>query len=207
MVLLTVLALLVSMAPMAMAQEGDTATLTVVHNIESVPPVDVYVNEVANGTAVISALLFGDSVTLEVPAGEYTFFVTPAGALGPILLEADFTLEAGESYTIEATLDNEGNPVLAAVEPAAEATEEPMAEETEEPMAEETEEPMAEATEEPMAEETEEPMAEETEEPMAEETEEPMAEETEESMAEETEEPMAEETEEPMAEETEEPMA
>jgi hypothetical protein len=82
---------------------GETATIRVVHLSPGAPAVDIFAN--GDGAApVVDALAVRNSITLEVPAGEYEFAVAADGS--PIE-EAVFSVpklayEAGKAYTVVA---------------------------------------------------------------------------------------------------------
>lgn len=85
--------LLAGSAPAAAG--GHEAKLRVAHASPDAPNVDIYVD----GTAVIEDLPFGEVTGyLEVPAGEYTIAVKPAGGDKAVFGPVDVALEA-EDYT------------------------------------------------------------------------------------------------------------
>lgn len=83
----------------ASAQEG-TARVRVIHASPDAPAVDVFVD----GNAVLTSVAFpAISDYLEVPAGERSFAVAPAGqGESAAVIETTQTLAAGEAYTIAA---------------------------------------------------------------------------------------------------------
>ncbi len=76
------------------------ARVGVVHASPDAPAVDV---RLADGTALISNLAFGEAVELDVAAGTYDLIVTPAGDPSTVVLDlAGTTLEAGNYYDVYA---------------------------------------------------------------------------------------------------------
>ncbi len=76
------------------------ARVRVVHASPDAPAVDILVND----AAVFQNLPFeGISAFAEVPAGTYNVKVVPAGALTPVVFEADLDLAAATDYTVIAT--------------------------------------------------------------------------------------------------------
>lgn len=81
------------------------ANVRAIHLSPDAPGVDVLVND----NIAISDLEFGsDSGFTTVPADKYNFKVIPANSNGPIVIQADLTLEKRKDYTIVAvnTLDS-----------------------------------------------------------------------------------------------------
>lgn len=85
-------------AVLAVDAVGD-AELKVLHGSPDAPPVDVLVND----EVAIAGLSFGTfSGTASLPAGDYNVKVVPAGLSEPVVIDADVSLEPGESYTVVA---------------------------------------------------------------------------------------------------------
>jgi hypothetical protein len=102
-------ALMVLAPAAAMADSHDgNAEVVVVHGVPGLE-VDVLVN----GEAAIEGFNFGDTVTTELPAGDYELAVAAAGTTDAILT-ADASVEAGVSYTVAAYLQEGGEPTLGA---------------------------------------------------------------------------------------------
>lgn len=93
----------------ALAQES-TGTVTVIHGVPGVD-VDVYVN----GDLTLPDFA-PDTVTdpLELPAGDYTIDIRPAGApeSDPPIIAGSATLPAGANVTLIAHLEADGTPTL-----------------------------------------------------------------------------------------------
>lgn len=75
------------------------ADLRVVHASANAPAVDIFAN---NGAApAIANLAFPDFTDyLNLPAATYNFKVTPAGAVTPVVIDADVTLANSKAYTL-----------------------------------------------------------------------------------------------------------
>ena len=81
------------------------AKLRVIHGASAAPNVDVYLvaselNGIGNATPVLTNVPYREnSDYLEVTAGDYDVYVTPAGGSNPVIEVQDITLEAGGVYT------------------------------------------------------------------------------------------------------------
>lgn len=99
----------VGLAPAAQAQDA-TGTVTVIHGVPGVD-VDVYVN----GEPTLEGFT-PETVTdpLELPAGDYTIDIRPAGAdpASDPIITGSTTLPAGANATLIAHLDAAGTPTL-----------------------------------------------------------------------------------------------
>jgi len=74
--------------------------LRVVHASPDAPNVDIVVND-GFAAPLVSDLPFGDFAGfVEVPAADYNVKVVPAGAMTPVVINADLTLEASENYSV-----------------------------------------------------------------------------------------------------------
>lgn len=81
------------------ANTGDPR-VRVVHASPDAPAVDVLVND----AVAFAAIPFQDiTAYAALPAGTYNVKVVPAGATGPVVIEADLDLMAGTDYTVIAT--------------------------------------------------------------------------------------------------------
>jgi hypothetical protein len=109
---------LFGLAGAAAAQEGEDATVTVVHDIEDLDPVAIAVD----GTIAVESLAFGESAgPLPLEAGTYFVEVFDAdGTDGDALLEAELVLDAGVNYTVTATVVD-GTPQLVVEDDSEEA--------------------------------------------------------------------------------------
>lgn len=94
------LLLAVAALPSASQAQSAQARVRVMHASPDAPSVDVYVN----GSKVLSDVpFFTVSGFIAVPAGEYRFQVTPAGAgLESAVIDATATLAGGQDYTVAA---------------------------------------------------------------------------------------------------------
>ncbi|MHC3437618.1 DUF4397 domain-containing protein [Natrialbaceae archaeon A-gly3] len=77
--------------------EPDTARVRAVHAAPDAPAVDVVAGE--NGDALFENVAFGESGYTEVPEGEYTLFIFPAGDRAEAVFEVDVTLAGGTVYS------------------------------------------------------------------------------------------------------------
>ena len=90
---------------------ANNAKVRFVHAAPDAPAVDIKVND-GSGTAVFGNAAFKDiTAYAEVPAGNYTFVVTPAGSTAEVVVFKPVDLTAGTVYTVVAfgTLNNTDN--------------------------------------------------------------------------------------------------
>ncbi len=79
---------------------GDVARVRVVHNSPDAPAVDVWVN---GGVAFANLPFAAVSDYAALPPGTYNVQVVPAGAVAPVVIDADLTVAAGTDYTVVAS--------------------------------------------------------------------------------------------------------
>jgi len=103
----SVLVLVLVFATTALA--AGPARVRVVHASPDAPAVDVWVNDAI--TAFSNAPFKGITDYAELDAGTYNVKVVPAGAMEPVVIEADLSLAADTDYTVVAVGQ------LAAIEP------------------------------------------------------------------------------------------
>ncbi len=84
--------------------------ITVFHGIEDAPAVDVILPD---GTAVISGLAFGESVSLTLPEGTYNLQVVPAGATSPVVIDLTGTTLFRQTYYFVAASGTLSSPGVA----------------------------------------------------------------------------------------------
>ena len=100
MVTTVILAVLVSMVPLAMAQDLENPThFSVVHDVSDAPLVDVYVGD--GDDPAVAGLSYGEtSDQVDLEAGTYDVTVVPAGATGPVIASGSLELEAHTVYSV-----------------------------------------------------------------------------------------------------------
>ena len=108
------IAFVFAFSPTAVKADAHLFDLYVKHNIngrsigaEKALPVDVYVN---GGLAFTFS--FGESVSTQLPAGEYTIVVKLAGTDTTVMTLGPTTIPAGVDVTIRATLGAHKTPTL-----------------------------------------------------------------------------------------------
>lgn len=79
-----------------------TAALRVVHASPDAPNVDVVAADNFAAPVVSNLAYTEESAQLDLPPGTVNAKVVPAGANAPVVIDADLTLEAGESYRVYA---------------------------------------------------------------------------------------------------------
>ncbi len=77
--------------------DPDTARVRVLHASPDAPAVDVVAGE--NGDALFENVAFGESGYVEVPEGEYTLDIYPAGDRAASVFEIDVSLAGGAVYS------------------------------------------------------------------------------------------------------------
>ena len=77
--------------------DPDTARVRVVHASPDAPAVDVVAGE--TGDALLESVAFGESGYTEVPEGEYTLLIYPAGDRETSVFEVDVSLAGGTVYS------------------------------------------------------------------------------------------------------------
>ena len=77
--------------------DSETARIRVVHASPDAPAVDVVAGE--NGDALFENVAFGESGYTEVPEGEYTLFIYPAGDREEAVFDVDVSLAGGTVYS------------------------------------------------------------------------------------------------------------